>query len=124
MARITIPVTYNDGLDTWVKTYSTRRRADSIATSIREHGLMARVFDSGPRGKRAQRYWIFVRESDFTRALSLANHCAQVYDQIEQDAKDTVKRTCERSCDCRTSKWCLRCHMYSHHCECIEQEKG
>jgi hypothetical protein len=32
---------------------------------------------------------------------------------------DTVKRTCGRSCSCRTANWCMSCHMYSHHCECI-----
>jgi hypothetical protein len=91
MTRERIAVTYNDGLDTWVKTYSARRRADQIATSIRERGIAARVEDRGVKGiRRAERYRIVVAKADFGEAMSLAVHYGQVYDgydNIAQEAK-------------------------------------
>lgn len=75
-------IKYNDGLDTWLKRFSTRNDADYIATCIRETGLEARVHDrnwetGAPRVPRNERYEILVRSKDYTRAFSLATHFIQ-----------------------------------------------
>ena len=82
-------IQYNDGLDTWVRRFSTRKLADSIATSIRERGIEARLHDrsynaagnydpKGQRVRRSCRYEILVKKPDFARALIIANHEIQI----------------------------------------------